>query len=119
MHVEIRVATADDLTGELVSLTKWLQGQRPLQGRVRPVRRPPGPEELGGPVELLSIAVGSGGMGLVLARALTTWLTNRHSDVSITITTAENTVTVEAKRVDDALPLLQEVLNHVGEADAD
>ncbi|MEV4889606.1 hypothetical protein AB0K48_09470 [Nonomuraea sp. NPDC055795] len=105
MRVDIQVAGDD-----LISLTKWLRSQRPLQGRVEPVSRPPGPEDLGGAVELLSLAVGSGGMGLVLARALTTWLTNRHSDVSITVTTPRRTVTVEAKRVADALPLLQELL---------
>lgn len=118
MQVEIRVTADGDPMGELISLTTWLRSQRPLQGRVEAVRRPPGPEELGGAIELLSIAVGSGGMGVVLARALTTWLTNRHSDVSITVTIGETTVKVEAKRVDEALPLLQEVLSQVAEADA-
>ncbi|WP_219518201.1 effector-associated constant component EACC1 [Nonomuraea ceibae] len=114
MRVEVRVVP----TGELVSLTRWLRSQRPLQGRIDPVGRPPGREELGGAVELLSIAVGSGGAGMVLARALTTWLTNRHADVSITLTTPERTVTVEAKRVGDALPLLQEVLDQADRASA-
>ncbi|WP_052423634.1 effector-associated constant component EACC1 [Nonomuraea candida] len=118
MQVELRVVADADPTGELISLTKWLQSQRALRGRVRPVRRPPGPEELGGAIELLGIALGSGGAGVVLARALTTWLTNRHSDVSITVTTSEGTVQVEAKRVDDALPLLREVLNQ-GRVDDD
>ncbi|WP_407654767.1 effector-associated constant component EACC1 [Actinomadura luzonensis] len=98
---------------DLVSLTTWLQSQRELQGRIRPVTRPPDSEELGGAVDLLTVALGSGGaLGMVLARALTTWLTNRRSDVSLTITTLTGSVTVEAKRVSDPLPLLQEVLQH-------
>ncbi|MEV4062196.1 effector-associated constant component EACC1 [Nonomuraea dietziae] len=109
--VELRVAGGDTV-GELVSLTTWLQSQRELQGRVRAVTRTPGSEELGGGVELLTVALGSGGVGVVLARAVTVWLTNRKSDVSITVTSENRSVTVEAKRVADALPLLEEVLRH-------
>lgn len=38
MRIDIRVAGDD-----LISLTKWLRSQRPLQGRVEPVSRPPAP----------------------------------------------------------------------------
>lgn len=112
MQAELRISRGD-VMGELVSLTAWLQSQRELQGQIRPVTRPPAAEELGGAVDLLTVALGSGGVvGMVLARALTTWLTNRHSDVSLTVTTQTGTVTLEAKRVSDPLPLLQEVLPH-------
>ncbi|MEV6987217.1 hypothetical protein AB0M95_38985 [Sphaerisporangium sp. NPDC051017] len=40
------------------------------------------------------------------------WLTNRHSDVSITVTTPAGTVTVEAERTGDALPPLRQILDH-------
>ncbi|MBB5778720.1 effector-associated constant component EACC1 [Nonomuraea jabiensis] len=109
MDAELRISHSDPI-GEMASLTAWLRSQRDLQGRVRPQARPPGPQELGGAVELLSVALGSGGAGLALARALTTWLTNRHSDVSVTVTTETGSVTVDAKRIGDVLPLLHEVL---------
>ncbi|MFB4285575.1 hypothetical protein ACBJ59_60685 [Nonomuraea sp. MTCD27] len=114
MQADLRISSGD-IVGELVSLTDWLLSQRELQGRVRPVMQPPASEELGGAVDLLTIALGSGGtaVGMTLARALTVWLTNRKSDVSLTVTTQTGTVTLEAKRVNDPsdpLPLLQEVL---------
>lgn len=108
MNAELRISSGD-LVGEMISLTAWLRSQRDLQGRVHPRTRPPGPQDLGGAVELLSVALGSGGAGLTLARALTTWLTNRHSDVSVTVTTETRSVTVEAKRIGDVIPLLREV----------
>lgn len=111
MEAELRVSAGDPVA-ELIALTTWLRSQRDLQGRVHPRVRPPGPHELGGAVELLTVALGSGGAGLALARALTAWLINRHSDVSITVTTETGSVTLEAKRVGDPLPLLREVLGH-------
>ena len=109
VQAELRI-TSDDAVSDLSSLLTWLQSQRELQGLVRAVSRPPSPDELGGAVELLTVALGSGGMGVVLTRALTVWLTNRKADVNLTVTTEAGTVTLEAKRVDNALPLLQEVL---------
>ncbi|MEO3790412.1 hypothetical protein ABGB14_09370 [Nonomuraea sp. B10E15] len=111
VQAELRI-TSDDAVRDLSSLLTWLQSQRELQGLVRTVRRPPSTGELGGAVELLTVALGSGGVGVVLTRALTVWLTNRKADVNVTVTTEAGTVTLEAKRVDDALPLLQEVLKH-------
>ncbi|WP_433512356.1 effector-associated constant component EACC1 [Nonomuraea sp. CA-143628] len=111
MEAEIRISGGDTV-GELASLTGWLQGQRALAGCVRLVRSAPGDEQLGGVIELLSVAAGSGGAGVALVQALKAWLANRHSDVSITVTTEAGTVTVEAKRVDQALPLLRQVLAH-------
>ncbi|MFC4535960.1 effector-associated constant component EACC1 [Sphaerisporangium dianthi] len=116
MQAELRIS-GGDAVGELVALIAWLRSQRELQGRVRPVTGPPASEELGGAVDLITVALGSGGaVGMVLARALTAWLTNRHSDVILTVTTQTGTVTLEAKRASDPLPLLKEVLRH--EADS-
>ncbi|MFG1861073.1 effector-associated constant component EACC1 [Microbispora bryophytorum] len=109
MKAQIRVHAAD-VVSEIISLTNWLNSQRELQGRVRSVRRPLQPEELGGIIELLTVTLSSSGAGIALARALTAWLANRHSDVSITVTTDDGTVTVEAKRVSNPLPLLEKVL---------
>ncbi|NRQ39584.1 hypothetical protein HII36_48315, partial [Nonomuraea sp. NN258] len=117
-QAELRISEGDAL-GELAALTGWLKEQRELQGRIRSAGRMPGATELGGAAEWLTIALGSGGAGLALARALSVWLTNRHSDVSITVTTPAGTVTVEAKRTGDALPLLRQVLDQRADATDD
>ncbi|GIH22736.1 hypothetical protein Aph01nite_10460 [Acrocarpospora phusangensis] len=109
MEARIRV-TADDSLGELIALTGWLNSQRALQGRVRQKSAPIGEQELGAATDILTVALGSGGIGIALVQALKVWLANRHSDVSITVTTETGSVSVEAKRVADALPLLERVL---------
>ncbi|MEU7863054.1 hypothetical protein [Nonomuraea sp. NPDC049141] len=104
--------SASEPVDECASLINWLQGQRELQGRVYPARRQPREGELGSMVEFLTVAVGSGGTGIALSRSLIAWLSNRHSDVSITVTTSAGTVQLDALRVKDALPLLEKVLQH-------
>ncbi|MBO3753067.1 caspase family protein [Streptosporangiaceae bacterium NEAU-GS5] len=56
---------------------------------------------------MLSVAVGSGGVGIALARALIAWLNSRRADVSIRVTTDAGTVHLDARRVKDPMPLLE------------
>jgi hypothetical protein len=86
---------------ELRSLHDWLRRVDELRGRVEPVRAPVGPGEMGGAGEALVVAVGSGGMGAVLAGALSTWISQRRSDVKLTVTREDGrTIELDAKRVD-------------------
>ncbi|WP_155129091.1 effector-associated constant component EACC1 [[Actinomadura] parvosata] len=109
MNVMISIS-ANDRVRELASLAAWLQSQRDLQGNVRAVSEKPRERELGGMVELLAVTLSSGGAGLALSRSLVAWLSNRHTDVSITITTESGTIKLDALRTRDALPMLEKIL---------
>jgi len=113
MDTQIRVSGGDQVA-EIASLWDWLRGERDLAGRVRGLQRPPGEEELGGAVDVLAVALGSGGAGAMLARSLTAWLQSRRSDVAITVTTSNGTVKVDARNLDsdEVLPMLQQVLSN-------
>jgi hypothetical protein len=56
---------------------------------------------MGGALDALAVAVGSGGMGAVLANCLSTWISQRRSDVRITVSTRDGrTVEVDGRGVD-------------------
>lgn len=111
MEVWIRVSGGDEID-EITDLWDWLRGERGLAGPVRAVRSSPGTGELGGALDLLAVAVGSGGAGTVLAQSLIAWLRTRRASVVVTVATKERTVTVKASDLDaDAVaPLLRQVL---------
>jgi hypothetical protein len=67
----------------LRSLAEWLNSEDSLRGRVRAVRPAPEAGRMGAAVELLSVALGSGGAGAVLVRSMSAWLTQRRSEVSV------------------------------------
>lgn len=73
----------------LRSLTDWLNSEEPLRGRVRAVRPAPEAGTMGAAVELLSVALGSGGAGAVLVRSISAWLTQRRSEVSVSLKDAD------------------------------
>lgn len=54
-------------------LWKWLQREPPLQGRVRWSSGVPGETSLGGP-DWITVVLGAGGAGTVLAASLGKWL---------------------------------------------
>ncbi|GLX49239.1 MULTISPECIES: effector-associated constant component EACC1 [unclassified Streptomyces] len=94
----LRVSSSED---ELRSLRDWLRHEDGLRGRVRAFQSPLSPGEMGGALDALAVAVGSGGMGAVLANCLSTWISQRRSDVRITVSTRDGrTVEVDAKGVD-------------------
>lgn len=114
MDVQIRIVGGDEVT-EITDLWAWLRGERDLVGKVRAAGRAPGATELGGATDVLIVALGSGGTGAVLAQSLTTWLRTRRSDVEVSVTTGDTTVTVNAGNIgrDDVLPILGRVLGDV------
>lgn len=81
----LRITVADD-PNALQSLTDWLRHEDELRGRMQLESSGSGTgEEMGGLIDVLTIAMGSGGAGAVLARALSTWLTQRNADVKVTV----------------------------------
>lgn len=98
-------------TGEaLASLGEWLQDEDELRGRVRAAYGEIADTELGSVVELLTVAVGSGGMGTVLASSLKTWLLTRRTTAKITVRAANRSVTLDVQNVEDVTPLLEKIL---------
>lgn len=73
----------------LRSLAEWLSHEDALRGRVHPVRPSPRAGEMGGVIELLSVALGSGGAGAMLVRSICTWLGQRRTQVSVSLKDAE------------------------------
>lgn len=113
MDVTIRVAD-DDIT-ELGSLWSWLRAERVLTGSVRAHQKAIVDGELGGAVELLSVALGSGGAVMALANSLTTWLRTRRSDITITVKTATGSVNIrssQAKNTEEVIALLDSAMRH-------
>lgn len=85
MQAEIRI-TGPASGAELADLGRWLSAQRGLVGRVSQVQGEIGEQELGGgAVELLSVALGSGGVVSVLSSAVSAWLGNRQRTIKITV----------------------------------
>ncbi|MFE9534710.1 hypothetical protein [Streptomyces sp. NPDC006691] len=82
--------TVDDDADALMSLHDWLRHEDELRGRVSWEASREGTDgEMGGVLDVLGIALGSGGAGAVLARSLSTWLTHRHIDVKMTVTASD------------------------------
>jgi hypothetical protein len=44
---------------------------------------------MGAAIELLTVALGSGGVGVVLVRSICTWLSQRRSEVSVSLKDAD------------------------------
>lgn len=65
---------------------------------------------MGGAVEVLTVALGSGGVGAVLVRSLCTWLVQRRADVTVTITVpGGHRVRVDVKRAGNPGAVIREV----------
>jgi hypothetical protein len=69
---------------------------------------------MGSTVELLTVALGSGGVGAVLIQGMCTWLTTRRSDVTVTVTAPDGReTTVDVKRAADPWAVVREVLGRL------
>jgi hypothetical protein len=93
MDLQIRIegGAADDY----VALADWLNGNRDFRGRVRQITGPPMDGTLGDWIEMLTVAVGSGGLGVALTNSLNTWLTTRRRNISVKVTVTPEGRTVE------------------------
>lgn len=101
------VGDRDDLT----ALRAWLAGEAALRGRVRVVREPIRDTELGSVSDMLTVALGAGGVGATLASSLKTWLASRRSTVKVTVESAGRTVTIDIDTIGQAGPVLQQILS--------
>jgi hypothetical protein len=104
----LRVTSGADPEEEILSLRSWLAGEDELRGCVetgQPVVRE---GEMGVAFDAVVVLLGSGSAVTVLARAVPTWLKQRHSDVTVEITSPDGrTVKVTAQRVGDAEAIIR------------
>jgi hypothetical protein len=81
--VQIRVEAAGDSSASLLT---WLRAEPDLRGRVHLAGSPPQPDSLGTVADVLTVAVGEGGVASVLASALIAWIRRRTGDTVVTLT---------------------------------
>jgi hypothetical protein len=117
VEVEVRLGSTDSME-EFTSLLQWLRRDRDLQGRVRARRVVPHQEELGGAFELISVAIGSGGIATAFVTSLGSWLSSRRSEQSVSVTVDGKSVQVTRNSttpIDETelLNLIKQTLNEV------
>ncbi|MEL5960036.1 hypothetical protein AADR41_35665 [Streptomyces sp. CLV115] len=94
----------------VIALRDWLVSEDDLRGRVRLHRQFPLPGHMGSAMELLTVALGSGGILAVLIQSVCTWVTSRGTDVKITISAEDGRrIEVDVQRAADPQALLREV----------
>jgi hypothetical protein len=115
LQIRIEGGTVDDY----VALADWFNGNRDFRGRVRQVAGQPVEGALGGGwVEMLTVAVGSSGLGVALTSSLNKWLETRPTNLvaKVTITTKGRTVRLRARDPNaEAIRLLGEILHDTDE----
>ena len=81
-----------------------------MRGRVRILHSPIGDTELGSVTEMLTVALGAGGIGTVLASSLKTWLVTRRTTAKLTVESAGRSVTLDIQTDGEVTPLLEQIL---------
>ncbi|HEX3589248.1 MAG TPA: hypothetical protein VHV74_06415 [Pseudonocardiaceae bacterium] len=74
--------TDDD---DLRRLANWLRDEDELRGRVSLVNRPPAPGQMGATLDVLQVAVASGGVASVAVTSLFGWLSHRGTARKVTL----------------------------------
>ncbi|MFE2317511.1 hypothetical protein ACFXC8_31135 [Streptomyces sp. NPDC059441] len=115
MELEVRLADGTPLD-EFASLLQWLRSERDLHGRVHARRRAPQQEELGGAFELISVAVGSGGIASAFVTSLGSWLSSRRTEQTVSVTLDGKSVQIMRNGTDpvdeaELLRLIKQTLN--------
>ncbi|MGW1562776.1 effector-associated constant component EACC1 [Streptomyces sp. NPDC002144] len=102
VRLQVSAEPGVEADAHLVSLRDWLAAEDALRGRVELLARRPQPGQMGAALDVLAVALGSGGAGAVLARSLSTWLVQRRADVTVRMSRGDGReVTVEVYRTSD------------------
>jgi hypothetical protein len=73
----------DDSADQLRGLAGWLRNENEFRGRVTLTERIPEPGQMGGVLDALTVAIGSGGAAGTLVQSLFLWLRQRRSRPSV------------------------------------
>jgi hypothetical protein len=99
-----------EVQSELRALYEWLTREEGLRGYLELRNQPILPGQMGGVVDVLVVTLGAGGAGTVLARSLSTWLTQRHADITVAVKAPDGReVTVDVRRARDPEAVIREV----------
>lgn len=113
VDASIRVIDGDaDVVG---SLAEWLAAERELRGAVRTLSNPIGETQLGAVTEIITVALGSGGAGSVLASSLITWLRTRPTSARLLVKSGDRSVELDIHTLEDVRPLLEQMLGAVAD----
>lgn len=107
---DAQIRLVGEADGDLAALGEWLQGEDELRGRIHTSRADIGETDLGGVVELLTVALGAGGAGTVLASSLKTWLQTRMTTAKIIVKSGKRSVTLDIQNAGEVAPLLEQIL---------
>jgi hypothetical protein len=109
--MDAKVWMIGDDRDDIGLLSAWLVEERELRGSVRVVDAPIGEEQLGSLPDLLTVGLGAGGAGTVLASSLITWLQSRRTSVKLKVEAAGRSVTLDIQTIEDVRPLLEQILS--------
>lgn len=99
-----------DAEHHMRDLHAWLANEDELQGRLTLRSHPIRPREMGGILDLIAVALGSGGTGAVLAGSLSTWLTQRRMDITVTVSAPDGRqLTVDVRRARDTQTVVRDI----------
>ncbi|WP_329385835.1 effector-associated constant component EACC1 [Streptomyces sp. NBC_01716] len=111
--LRLSVDVPDDAVGrdQLGSLYAWLREVDALRGVVALRGAPPVAGTMGAALDVITVAVGSGGAAGVLARSVVSWLIQgRRSDVKVTVTTENGrSVEIDVRGARDPEALMRQV----------
>ncbi len=108
--MNVTIGLAGGSPEALADLAEWLSDESELRGRVRVIDRHVSDTELGSVAELLTVALGAGGAGTVLASSVITWLQTRRTVAKIIVESSKGSVTLDIQTVADVTPLLERIL---------
>ncbi|MFJ6568460.1 hypothetical protein ACIQNU_13620 [Streptomyces sp. NPDC091292] len=95
--------------GELGSLRKWLVLAGVPEGEIRRTPGTPGPGEQGA-FDVLSVLAASTGV-VAAIKILPQYLRAKRSDVSVTVEVGGKKLTVDARNVEEVMPILERLLD--------
>ncbi len=104
----------DDAPHGLRSLAQWLRSESELRGRVRLTEHSIEPGDMGGALDAVAIALGSGGAATIFVRSLFTWLSQRQVGTSVRIQLKRpdgTETTLDLAAVHDPDAVVDKVLN--------
>lgn len=116
MGVDISVVVESGDRQSAPTLYEWLRREDELRGRVGLERSPSRPGEMGDIANIITVAVGSGGLVSVFIGSLSTWLTHRRQETTVKVTFSDGrSIEVSSRGSADPDSLLRSVLDHTKE----
>jgi hypothetical protein len=116
MKIDVRILCAADPEAEVRSLHDWLRSEHDLhQSRVELTSPRIRDGEMGAGLEVVTVALGSGGAITVLANSLSVWLRNRGTDLTFEISGPTGKIVIDARRARDPKELIETIVAAAGD----